>query len=794
MSILSRLFSFGDRGSVGEKSTRKNGAQRRATASAEVLEIKQYPAATLMASLTSNGILRIEGTEHADRIIVREQSGSLTIDSIAIQTSRGGLRSIPAAAVTGIEVASLGGNDVIVMSAKNQVVSKPARIDGGWGDDQIVGGSGNDVLYGSFGNDLLVGVAGDDMLFGGQGFDRLAGGTGADRFLYQYGDGILDSSSSDAVISFTDGTRRWSDAEIIAVDDGLGWLQARTGNTRILKLATGQNLTFQRDTVLQGDSRILGDNDDMGRIRIADSLFRQSRQWIGATVVHEIAHNWDEQHENPFIAQFRAQSGWVNVGMEQWRYSPNATFSRAYGRTNPYEDFATMMETAYGLRPEQNVSAKLATINRFLDAMRGNTAFASMAAPAATFSPRLPLASYTMNREIQSVVTVSNTSRLNVGYYVMWPGQGWTSHTLRPGQALIHASKDPGQRNIAPLISFDNSAQPGYQETRRMLASKFYVVSPVEGWGAPGKATDGIVYNFVANASITGVSLQMDNRMDTTRRTSERRNVSGFPSLGSNFEVIGALTSFGPMPGRTLGHYNCIAWTLGITSMWVNPVTSGGFNVLAGMDQLYASRGYTRISGSNFSLESGLQKITVYAKRDALGHIEVTHGALQQADGTWTSKLGGSPLIRHATPQALNGQTYGVPVAVYVRRTSYGWTNASMARGSSSGFAVAAPTTRNITVADSSSVTAKTAVRQKPLGVAPVAGDAERLTFAETRAARLEQRQLRTQLADVRKGELARQTAKAQTPSRQLADLGASLDELALDAVMSDLRDVMMVI
>lgn len=50
MSILSRLFSFGDRCSVGQNSTRRNGAQHRATASAEVLEVKQYPPTALMAA------------------------------------------------------------------------------------------------------------------------------------------------------------------------------------------------------------------------------------------------------------------------------------------------------------------------------------------------------------------------------------------------------------------------------------------------------------------------------------------------------------------------------------------------------------------------------------------------------------------------------------------------------------------------------------------------------------------------------------------------------------------------
>jgi hypothetical protein len=38
------------------------------------------------------------------------------------------------------------------------------------------------------------------------------------------------------------------------------------------------------------------------------------------------------------------------------------------------------------------------------------------------------------------------------------------------------------------------------------------------------------------------------------------------------------------------------------------------------------------------------------------------------ADGTWTSKLGKMAVIRHATPDSLDGPDYGQPVAVYVRK------------------------------------------------------------------------------------------------------------------------------
>ena len=86
------------------------------------------------------------------------------------------------------------------------------------------------------------------------------------------------------------------------------------------------------------------------------------------------------------------------------------------------------------------------------------------------------------------------------------------------------------------------------------------------------------------------------------------------------------------------------------------------------MDRMYKAKGYTRVKGLDFRLVRGLKKVVVYA-HVAGGRIrEVTHAAVQEADGTWTSKLGQLPLIRHSNPQALSGPSYGQPVAVYVKR------------------------------------------------------------------------------------------------------------------------------
>jgi type VI secretion system secreted protein VgrG len=132
-----------------------------------------------------------------------------------------------------------------------------------------------------------------------------------------------------------------------------------------------------------------------------------------------------------------------------------------------------------------------------------------------------------------------------------------------------------------------------------------------------------------------------------------------FPRLRDNLiEVIADAN-----PG-----YNCISWSLGVTDHWVNPETGPSYAPLSRMDRMYAEQGYYREHDLNWRLEPGYEKVVVYGtlNLDATIH-EVTHAAHQERDGTFTSKLGQLPVIRHATPEDLRGPSYGLPVAVYVR-------------------------------------------------------------------------------------------------------------------------------
>jgi hypothetical protein len=129
-----------------------------------------------------------------------------------------------------------------------------------------------------------------------------------------------------------------------------------------------------------------------------------------------------------------------------------------------------------------------------------------------------------------------------------------------------------------------------------------------------------------------------------------------FPRLGK-FEVLAPST-----PGEGKGVYNCIAYSLKIHDRWVNPAKS-----VAGFDRMYGAQGYRRVKGLDYHFNPRLEKVVVYAKKGRTGQLEYTHACRQLTNGTWTSKLGHGPLISHATPDSLDGPSYGRPVAVYVK-------------------------------------------------------------------------------------------------------------------------------
>ena len=171
--------------------------------------------------------------------------------------------------------------------------------------------------------------------------------------------------------------------------------------------------------------------------------------------------------------------------------------------------------------------------------------------------------------------------------------------------------------------------------------------------------------------------------MDTKQYPDQRKIVNGwkesFPNLTDYYEVLEPGT---PSPkltstiaglepdkyGRTAspppGTYNCIAHTGGIRNLWVNP-----YQTWDAWNCYYNPLGYKRELHRFLAthVEEGIQKVAIYGiKRD--GNLEFTHAAIQEKDGTWTSKLGSGPLIRHEKADSVCGPSYGEVVDLYTRR------------------------------------------------------------------------------------------------------------------------------
>ena len=131
-----------------------------------------------------------DGTKYVYRVVARGAGGE-------------GQMSLPATAVTPIELIGTHGDDVLT---------------GGDGHDTLDGKKGNDVVRGMNGNDLVMGGAHDDDLYGNQGNDILrgwmgddtyTGGPGADKFQFspwESGDKIIADLQDDDRIVLSHGS------------------------------------------------------------------------------------------------------------------------------------------------------------------------------------------------------------------------------------------------------------------------------------------------------------------------------------------------------------------------------------------------------------------------------------------------------------------------------------------------------------------------------------------------------------------------------------------------------------
>lgn len=144
--------------------------------------------------------------------------------------------------------------------------------------------------------------------------------------------------------------------------------------------------------------------------------------------------------------------------------------------------------------------------------------------------------------------------------------------------------------------------------------------------------------------------------MDQVRATIE----GAFPNLiHTHYEITSPATP----------SYNCIAWAAKDTQRWWWPGLGAPYYwptgsptalVVASFIQAFRGLGYEVCPSAD--LEEGFEKVAIYAL-----NTEPKHSARQLPDGQWTSKLGGSYDIKHATLESVEGNAYGVAVEIMKR-------------------------------------------------------------------------------------------------------------------------------
>lgn len=114
-------------------------------------------------------------------------------------------------------------------------------------------------------------------------------------------------------------------------------------------------------------------------------------------------------------------------------------------------------------------------------------------------------------------------------------------------------------------------------------------------------------------------------------------------------------------------NYNCIAWSLGLTSYWIWPSDS-----LHIYEMLFESLGFSEVEVDDakaFALERGFEKIVLYVEHheEYAPVVQVRHAAVLGQDGRWTTKMGSNALLVIESPQVLEGSYFGKIERIYKR-------------------------------------------------------------------------------------------------------------------------------
>ena len=168
-----------------------------------------------------------------------------------------------------------------------------------------------------------------------------------------------DIPAQGGIFTFDPGA--WSNLEIERIDVALGNLHQHTGNTRLLKTSgRGEMTLLAVGKQHPGKDFNVGGWNDGSEIAFVDPASKDALN-LARIVYHEFGHNWHEQSDNRHIDNFRKISGWRELWFplpsytqstaqnDNWWYltAKDNTFARAYGKTNPKEDYCTTWESYF---------------------------------------------------------------------------------------------------------------------------------------------------------------------------------------------------------------------------------------------------------------------------------------------------------------------------------------------------------------------------------------------------------------------------------------------------------------
>jgi Ca2+-binding RTX toxin-like protein len=195
----------------------------------------------LSATLTAEGVLRIEGTVGDDviAVVAGQNAGEVTV----VQAP-GVEDGAVFAGVGRIVIRGFDGGDLISLRPSQQLQPQAAVFDyrnpdgnpmaitiaGGNGDDRIFGSDQTDLVTGGYGADLLMGFGGDDLLNGKQGRDHIEGGAGNDQLFGGPGADQIDGGDDHDMLFGSYGS------DILTGGAGMDYVVPGNGNDELMDI------------------------------------------------------------------------------------------------------------------------------------------------------------------------------------------------------------------------------------------------------------------------------------------------------------------------------------------------------------------------------------------------------------------------------------------------------------------------------------------------------------------------------------------------------------------------------